>query len=75
MEAIETINLVDEYNELKTENERLRVANSNLQVHYDYAKTEYDRLREKLQNEYYRGFNEGDEAGYKRGYSDGSWTT
>ena len=51
---------------------QLRLANSDLQMHYDYAKTEYDRLREELQNEYYRGFNEGDEAGYKRGYSDGS---
>ena len=30
---------------------RLRLANSDLQMHYDYVKTEYDRLREELQNE------------------------
>lgn len=30
--------------------ERLRLANSDLQMHYDYAKTEYDRLREVLES-------------------------
>jgi cell division protein ZapA (FtsZ GTPase activity inhibitor) len=30
METVETINLVDEYNKLKTENERLREENNNL---------------------------------------------
>jgi len=30
METVETINLVDEYNKLKTENERLREENNDL---------------------------------------------
>jgi hypothetical protein len=48
METVETINLVDEYNKLKTENEQLRLANSDLQMHYDYAKTECDKLQAEV---------------------------
>jgi hypothetical protein len=29
--------------------ERLRLANSDLQMHYDYAKTEYDKLKAEVQ--------------------------
>ena len=75
VDRLRVLNFMGPWKEAADEIERLRLANSDLQMHYDYAKTEYDRLREELQNEYYRGFNEGDEAGYKRGYSDGSWTT
>jgi len=49
METVETINLVDEYNKLKAENNRLRLANSDLQMHYDYAKTEHDKLNAEVQ--------------------------
>jgi hypothetical protein len=49
METVETINLVDEYNKLKAENNRLRLANSDLQMHYDYARTECDKLKAEVQ--------------------------
>jgi hypothetical protein len=48
METVETINLVDEYNKLKTENEQLRLANSYLQIHYDYARTEHYKLKAEV---------------------------
>jgi flagellar biosynthesis/type III secretory pathway protein FliH len=54
---------------------QLRLANSDLQMHYDHARTECDKLHLKIVSEYERGFNNGEEVGYKRGYDDGSWTT
>jgi hypothetical protein len=73
METVEAINLFDEYNKLKAENNRLReenydltltfllsegkaadeikqlrLANSDLQMYYDYAKTECDKLQTEV---------------------------
>jgi len=36
------------YKEAVNEIEQLRLANSDLQMHYDYARTECDKLREEL---------------------------
>ncbi len=59
MDAIETEKIVTTAemfeivgNELKQKNaeiERLRLANSDLQMHYDYARTECDKLKAEVQ--------------------------
>jgi hypothetical protein len=59
MDAIETEKIVTTAemfeivgNELKEKNaeiERLRLANSDLQMHYDYARTECDKLKAEVQ--------------------------
>jgi hypothetical protein len=36
------------YKEAVNEIEQLRLANSDLQMHYDYARTECDKMREEL---------------------------
>ena len=58
METIETEKILtaaemfgivgDELREKNAEIERLRLANSDLQMHYDHARTECDKLREVL---------------------------
>jgi flagellar biosynthesis/type III secretory pathway protein FliH len=76
MEAIETINIYFNYNKLKTENEQLRLANTDLQMHYDYLKSEYDRMKglgneERVKAAFKNGYDNGYSTGYTMGYSEG----
>ena len=45
VERLRVLNFMGPWKEAADEIERLRLANSDLQMHYDYAKTECDKLQ------------------------------
>lgn len=52
--------------------ERLRLANTDLQMHYDYLKSEYDRMKGLGNEEGVKAaFKNGYDTGYAMGYSEG----
>lgn len=52
--------------------ERLRLANTDLQMHYDYLKSEYDRMKGLGNEEGVKAaFKNGYDTGYTMGYSEG----
>ena len=56
--------------------EQLRLANTDLQMHYDYLKSEYDRMKglgneEGVKAAFKNGYDNGYNTGYTQGYSEG----
>jgi len=48
VDRLRVLNFMGPWKEAADEIERLRLANSDLQMHYDYARTECDKMREEL---------------------------
>jgi len=48
VERLRVLNFMGPWKKAADEIERLRLANSDLQMHYDYARTECDKMREEL---------------------------
>jgi len=75
METVETINLVDEYNKLKAENNRLREENYDLTLTFllskEKAADEIGRLIEVSQQQLDAAYRNGYDTAYAIGYSEG----
>ena len=49
VDRLRVLNFMGPWKEAADEIVRLRLANSDLQMHYDYAKTEHDKLKAEVQ--------------------------